>query len=139
MKSPAVIVHGLEMARLALAPGRPVTLLSAEGAAAYAGVGWWQALVGLSRASYPATPMQDILDCGDSPGRALEALRARQALLVLRAEPRIWDDIASRAAAQGGALLHDAPPALDLAQRGAVLRLPAWLGAGTEAPDGTFG
>jgi hypothetical protein len=139
MNSPAVIVHGLEMAHLALAPGRPVTLLSAEGAAAYAGVGWWQALVGQARASYPATPMQDILDCGDAAGRALEALRARQVLLVLRADPRIWDDIAGRAAAQGGVLLREAPPALDLAQRGAVLRLAAWLGAGTQGADDTFG
>jgi hypothetical protein len=139
MKAPAVIVHGLAMARQALAPGLPVTLLSAEGAAAFAGVGWWQALVGLARASYPATPMQDILDCGDAPGRALEALRARQALLVLRAEPRIRDDIAGRAAAQGGVLLRDAPPALDLAQPRATLRLAAWLGTGTRGPDDAFG
>ena len=65
-------------ARLALAPGLPVTLLSAEGAALYMGVGWWQALVGAARASYPATPCADILDCADSPGRAMAALRMGQ-------------------------------------------------------------
>ena len=47
---PAVIVHGLDDARAALAPGRPVTLLSAPGAALYAGCGWWRALVRLAQA-----------------------------------------------------------------------------------------
>jgi hypothetical protein len=136
---PAVIVHGLEMARLAMAPGRPVTLLSAEGAAAYAGVGWWQALVGLARAAFPATEMADILDCGDAPGRALEALRCRQSFLVLRAEARIWDDIAARAAAQGAVVLQAAPPALDLAARGAARLLAAWLERGTQGFDDALG
>jgi len=141
--APAVIVHGVEMARQAMAPGRAVTLLSAEGAAAYAGVGWWQALVGLARAAYPDTPMQDILDCGDAPGRALEALRAQQAFLVLRAESGVWADIAERADTQGGLLLRDAPPALDFAARGALRRLEAWLDwggrAGRTGGDGVVG
>ena len=42
---PAVIVHGLGDARLALSVGLTVTLLSAPGAALYAGCGWWRALV----------------------------------------------------------------------------------------------
>jgi hypothetical protein len=138
--APAVMVHGLEMAQAALRPGRPVTLLSAEGAAAYAGVGWWQALVGLAHAAHPETMVQDILDCGDSPGRALEALRARQALLVLRA-PRqdIQDDITGRAAGQGSVVLPAPPPALDLGQHGAYRHLAAWLDGETPGHDGAFG
>jgi hypothetical protein len=127
IEAPAVIVHGLPTARMALALCRPVTLLSAEGAAAYAGVLWWQALIGLARAEYPNTIMQDILDCGDSSGRALEALRAHQALLVLRAEDRIWTDIAARAAGQGATLLREPPPALDLNDKRAAEQLETWL------------
>jgi hypothetical protein len=125
--SPAVIVHGLEMARAALRPGLPVTLLSGEGAGAYAGVGWWQALVRAAHQDFPQTHMQDILDCGFAPGRALEALRAGQTRLVLRADPRVWADIAERTARLGGVLLAEAPPALDLSAHGALRRLGAWL------------
>jgi hypothetical protein len=122
-----VIVHGLEMARAALRPGHPVTLLSAEGAAAYAGVGWWRALVRAAAQDFPHTDMQDILDCGFAPGRALEALRAGQTRLVLRADPPVWADIAGRTASLGGVLLADAPAALDLSEHGALRRLEAWL------------
>src|SRR6185295_16407063 len=72
---PAVTIHGLDHARAALAPGRGVVLLSAPGAALYAGCGWWRALVAAARAEFPATPMADLLDCADAPGRAMEALR----------------------------------------------------------------
>ena len=125
--SPAVIVHGLGMAQLALETARvcerPITLLSSHGAGAYAGVGWWRAMVQQAGAD------ADILDCGEAPGRALEALRAGQKLIVLRADPRIWDDIAERAARCGGMLFAQAPPALDMAEPNAARRLPAWLQA----------
>jgi hypothetical protein len=121
---PAVIVHGLAQARAALAPGLPVTLLSAPGAALYAGVGWWRALVAASCEGGASPP--DILDCADAPGRALEALRHGQRILVLRA-PTVFDDVAARAATQGAFVLPEAPDALDLAARGAARRLGAWL------------
>ncbi|MEJ0047407.1 MAG: hypothetical protein WDN04_15810 [Rhodospirillales bacterium] len=121
---PAVMVHGLEQARAALAPGLAVTLLSGPAAAVYAGVGWWQALVA---AASGQPPPPHVLDCGEATGRALEALRAGQRLLVLRAEPRLFHNVAERAAQLGGAVLAEAPPALDLAQPGAERRLEAWL------------
>lgn len=125
---PAVMVHGLEHARAALAQGLPVTLLSAPSAGAYAGVGWWRALVTLAADGGTAPP--DILDCGEATGRALEALRAGQRLLVVRAEPALFGNIAERAAQLGAAVLPEAPPALDLARRGALRELDAWLGDG---------
>jgi len=118
---PAVIVHGLADARAALAPGLPVTLLSAPGAGAYAGVGWWRALVRAAGGTV------DVLDCGDAPGRALEALRGRQRLLVLRAPAAVFVDIAERAARVDATLLAVPPPALDLGARGAARQLEAWL------------
>jgi len=115
---PCVIVHDLDGARAALAPGLPVTLLSATGAGVFAGVGWWRALLTACGHTGP-----DLLDCGDAPGRALAALRAGQTRLVLRAPAAIRADIAAR-----GALVLAAPPAaLDLGQPGAARNLQAWL------------
>jgi hypothetical protein len=130
---PAVIVHGLADARAALAPGLPVTLLSAPGAALFAGCLWWRELVAAARSDYPDTPATDILDCADAPGTAMGALRSGLCRLIL------WPNAPSRPAVvaiaerQGGFVLPEAPPALDLAQRNAIRRLPAWLLAPTAA------
>ena len=69
----------------------------------------------------------DILDCGDAPGRAMEALRAGCRLLVLDPAVPAWSLVAARAATVGAALLIERPPALDLAKPGAQRRLQAWL------------
>jgi len=119
---PAIVVHGLDDARRALAPGRAVTLLSGPGAAIYAGCGWWRALVAASGATGP-----DILDCADAPGRAMEALRAGCRLLVLDPAVPAGDLVAARAAAVGARVLAERPPALDLAEPGSLRRLDAWL------------
>ncbi len=126
---PAVIVHSLGMAQAALdiAAGRPVTLLSGEGAGAYAGVAWWHALVAAATAGAPDANLHHVLDCGGAAGRALEALRAGQKLLVLRASAAVWEDLAGRAAGLAATLLADAPPALDMADTRARRRLDAWL------------
>ncbi len=122
MRPPAVIIHGLDDARAALAPGRPVTLLSAPGAAIYAGAGWWRALI---QAASPAHP--DILDCGTAAGRALEALRAGQKTLILRAPAPILAEVTALARTHGATVLSHAPPSLDLAAPGARRQLAGWL------------
>ncbi len=120
---PAVIVHGLADARAAVAPGRPVTLLSAPGAGLYAGSLWWRALIdAVRRADTP-----DILDCADGSGLALAALRAGVPRLVLWPSAPGWAEVAEIAGTLGGVVLTEAPPALDLAQRGAARRLADWL------------
>ena len=126
---PAVVIHGMAHARLALRMGRAVTLLSAMGAASYAGCGWWRALVDAAGDEFPAAPMQDVLDCGTAPSRALEALSLGCRIAVLRPCPA-FSSVAERAAAAGAVLLAQPPPALDLAARGAARRLAAWLGTG---------
>jgi len=131
----AVIVHGLDDARLALSVGRPVTLLSAPGAALYAGCGWWRALVRRLRAEFPSVRFTDVLDCGDGAGQALAALRIGQSMLVLAPSAPGWDEIAAIAAAQGGRVLVAAPVALDLARRGEAPRLHDWLGDRTTPGD----
>lgn len=124
-RPPAVVVHGLPHLRLATEPGLPVTLLSGPGAAIYAGCGWWRALMELGAGANP-----DMLDCADAPGRAMEALRVGCRLLILDPSVPAWRLVASRAAAIGAEVLAQRPPALDLAQRGAGRRLPAWLQGG---------
>jgi hypothetical protein len=128
---PAVIVHGLADARVALAPGLPVTLLSAPGAALYAGCGWWQAMVAAARAEFPAAEMVDILDCADGSGQAMAALRIGVIRLVLWRGASGWSAVATIAAQPGGFVLESAPPALDLAHSGAGPRrdrqLHTWL------------
>lgn len=131
----AVIVHGLEDARTVLALGAPVTLLSAPGAAAYAGCGWWRALVAQARNGFPDVAFSDLLDCGEASGQALAALRIGQANLVLSPAAPGWDAVAAIAAAQGGTVLRDAPPALDLAVPGDRRRLHDWLHLRTTPGD----
>jgi hypothetical protein len=79
MAGPCIEVWGLEQARLvlAIAAGRPVTLLSMRGAARLMGSPWWRVLIGaLDR------PVPHILDCDDAAGRAAGALRAGQPAIV---------------------------------------------------------
>jgi hypothetical protein len=120
---PAVIIHGLADARAAVAPGRPVTLLSAPAAALYAGCLWWRSLVDLVRRD----AVVDLLDCADGSGQAMAALRSGVHNLVLWPEAPGWDAVAEIAGTLGGCVLKEAPLALDMAQRGAVRRLEAWL------------
>jgi hypothetical protein len=134
---PAVVVHGLADIRTALQPGLSVTLLSAPGAALYAGAGWWRALMATAEAEAPGRELIDILDCADAAGRALEALRAGQSLLVLLACPG-RTDIATIACSLGAHLLAARPPALDLAEPGAARRLAGWL-AGPAQGDSSPG
>jgi hypothetical protein len=134
---PAVIVHGPGDVARALAAGRPLVLLSAPGAALYAGAGWWRALVSTAHRRAPALLAADILDCADAAGRALAALRIGQRLLVLDHATPAHASVAAAAAVIGATLLDTPPPALDLAAPAAARRLEAWLARDdTDAPLG---
>jgi hypothetical protein len=130
LRYPAVVVHGLQNARTALADGAPVTLISAPGAALYAGWLWWREVVAQARREYPSTPAVDVLDCADGSGQALAALRGGQQLIVLAPDAPGWAEVAAIAAERGGAVLSRRPAVLDLAMRGASRRLAEWLRGG---------
>jgi hypothetical protein len=132
---PAVVIHGLADARAAMAPSLPVTLLSAPGAALFAGCGWWRALIDFARAEYHGVPIDDILDCGDASGLALGALRIGQQRIVLGQTAPGWRSVAAIAASLGGEVLTSRPPALDMAQRGTDRRLHVWLQVRTTTGD----
>jgi hypothetical protein len=127
---PAVIVHGAEDVRGALSTGLALTLLSAPGAALFAGCLWWRELAGLARLEFPGLVGADVLDCADAAGRAMEAIRVGQACLVLSPAASGFPAVASIAEARGLCLLRQRPPALDMAERGASRRLEAWLRGG---------
>ena len=129
---PAVTVHGLAHAIAALAPARPVTLLSAPGAACYAGCGWWRALVDQARTQHPDAEADDILDCADAAGRALEALRIGQKALILDGGCTAYAAVASAAVECGAVLLDRRPKSLDLAEPRALRRLTNWLDGTTD-------
>ena len=103
-------VHSLAEAREILSAGVPVTLISAPGAALYAGCGWWRALIAAARAACPDTVCVDILDCADATGMALAALRIGLCRLVLWPEAPGRDAAVAIATAMGGFVLP-APPA----------------------------
>ncbi len=124
---PAVIVHGPGDAHAALAPGLPVTLLSAPGAAVFAGCLWWKQVATAAQKANPMTESTDILDCADASGMALAALRSGVCRLVLWQNTPVWDAVAAIANRQGGFVLTRAPPALDLGEPNAIRRLARWL------------
>lgn len=130
---PACIVHGLADARIALAPGLPVTLLSASGAGLYAGCSWWQQLVIQAKGERPDVQVTDILDCADGSGQAMAALRVGISCLVLWLSAPGRAAVAAIAAERGGLVLAAPPPALDLGQRRASRRLVDWLQRGALA------
>jgi len=134
-----VVVHSLADARVALAHGQPVTLLSGEAAALYAGCGWWRALLAAARAEFPLVPIADLLDCADAPGQALAALRIGLRHLILTPDAPGRARVAKIVAGLGGVLLAERPPALDLAEPASRLRLHEWLRARSDPDDGGAG
>ena len=124
---PAIVVHGRAQAEAALQPGLPVLLLSAAGAAGFAGCLWWRALVAQARSAHPATPMQDALDCGAAPGHAMAALRVGQQLIVFASASPAYPAICGAAATLGARVLAARPPTLDLGERDAARHLDTWL------------
>ena len=132
---PAVVIHGLPDARAVLAVGHPVTLLSASGAALYAGCGWWRALIAQARAEHADVPIDDILDCADAPGLALGAIRIGQRRIVLDPAAPGWPSVAAIATSLGGEVLTSRPPSIDMADRTAARRLHDWLQVRTTPGD----
>jgi hypothetical protein len=72
-----IIVHSLADARAAAAAasGAQLTLESAPGAGAYAGIAWFERLIAAMRAEFPALDITAVLDCGDAAEAVMAALR----------------------------------------------------------------
>lgn len=124
--APAITIHGIDHARDALRPGFPVILLSAPGAALYAGCAWWAALIALAGAE-TTTPFTDLLDCADAPGPAMAALRIGLKHLILAPACPAFPTVSAAATPLGAIVLPQRPASLDLAAPGAARHLAAWL------------
>ncbi|MGC9270381.1 hypothetical protein [Acidiphilium sp.] len=119
--APGVVVYDRGQAERVARRG--ATLLSPSGFAVYGGCAWWAAIVA-------DLDVVSLLNCGDGAGRAVEAMRlGLRGVVLLRAVPN-FAAVAEIAAACGALLLDTAPPALDLAERGADRRLAAWMDTG---------
>ena len=101
------VIHSLDQGRAALAADnvdRPVRLQSPPGAAGQHGIGWWLALTRILAEEFPARTIEAVLECGDSPGLALAALRAGVPLVRVSGladeARRKLDDIARQAGAR---------------------------------------
>ncbi len=119
MSAGAIIVHSLDHARAAASVAaeleRSVTLVSAPGAAAYAGPAWFAALVRLVRGEFPSARLRAVLDCGEAPGFALAALREGGIDAVRLAAPQaVLAKVAAIAAQSGAGIDDDEGAGLDL-------------------------
>ncbi len=134
--APAVIIHGLAQARWALSKAGPagVLLLSAPGAAGYAGAAWFLAVVTRARQDFAHARCGAALDCGDAPGLALGAIRAGVRTVILDPSCPAFAAVAAAAEEARAALWDAAPEALDIGgldpkRRADQARLAAWLSA----------
>src|SRR5919106_3190830 len=102
-----VVVHDLQQARSALAEaagfGREIQLRSAPDAAAYAGVGYLQALGA-------AAGDELLIDCGDDPGLVMAALRTGCRKLAFSGSTDLAGRLADMAAQLDADFRHERSP-----------------------------
>jgi hypothetical protein len=141
MVRPAFVIHSLLQAKAALAAaaerGAAVALLSAPGAAAYAGAGWFDAVARAAKAAQPDADMIAILDCSDRADLVQAAFRQGLGHAIFRGEAGVARRLRDIARQRGATLLTRRPPALDLehaADPRAACR--AWLDRGLHAHKG---
>jgi acyl-CoA reductase-like NAD-dependent aldehyde dehydrogenase len=119
IEGPVAVVHTLAHAVGALTAaaqvGRPVVLISAPDAGGYAGPGWFAALVAMAREAVPAAQSSSFLDCGESAGAALAAMRAGIEGVVFTGRAEVVRRLADIARQHGVRFETFRPsPALDL-------------------------
>ncbi|WP_454018635.1 hypothetical protein [Azospirillum sp. Marseille-Q6669] len=111
-------IHGLNDADAACAVatdlGVPLLLVSAPGAAASAGAGWFREVVARATARHPSAAMTAVLDCADRPGDALGALSAGIGAILFTGRLDVAERLGDIAAQRGARLLTALPEALDL-------------------------
>jgi hypothetical protein len=133
MKVRAVIIHELAHARAALAAaaelGVAVELWSAAGAAAYAGAGWFDAVLRAAGNQVPSAVFMGVLDCDDRADLVQAALRQGLKHVCFRGPKAVAARLADIARQGGAALYRKRPRALDLCGRAdADAACRAWLG-----------
>jgi len=128
----AVVVHGradvARAARIAAERGHPVTLLTAPGAADYAGPDALLAMIEAGLAEAPGADVRAVIDCGDAAGRAQAALRAGWRWVVFSGHASARTRLQGISAGLGARVLAERPVALDPLDRAdAQAALSVWL------------
>jgi hypothetical protein len=128
----AIIIHELAHAHAALTAaaelGVPVALWSAPGAAAYAGAGWFSAVLTRAAAAVPGARFSAVLDCADRADLVQAALRQGLAELCYRGPAGLTRRLADIARQQQATLHRRRPVALDLCQaRDPLVACREWL------------
>jgi hypothetical protein len=136
LPGPAITVHWLAHAEAALCAAaearRPVTLLSAPGAAFTVGPLYFREMVALARRAVPGAESLALFDCEAAAGRALEALHCGLEAVVFSGAPAQRAALEAIAGAAGALLVVRRPPALDLLDRDRPDEAAAhWLRHGT--------
>lgn len=131
---PAIVVHGLDhalaAARAAAALGCAVRIRSGPAAAGYAGAAWFAEIARAARRAHPDVRIDAVLDCGDSPGLVLAALRRSVEAVLFTGSPVLRGKLEALAAASGARIESEAAPALDLAgEEDPETACRAWLAA----------
>ena len=120
-RRPAIVVHDRAQAegalRAAAAAGVPVTLWSAPGAAAYAGLGFLGAVFAQAADAVPEAEHDVVVDCEASAVLAHEALGRGFAAVAFAGRGRMRETLRAIAGSQGARLVTTRPgrAALDLA------------------------
>ena len=127
-RRPAIVVHDLDQAtaalRAAAAAGVPVTLWSAPGAAAYAGLGFIGAVFAQAGDAVPQADHDVVVDCGASGVLAHEALSRGFSRVAYRGRGAMRRTLQAIADAERRRLVTAGPgrAALDLARSAAPER-----------------
>lgn len=121
MQHPVIIVHSFEQACAALtsavALSQNLTLLSAADAGMQSGPAWFLSLVEQATNAVPGAEELNItalLDCGDTPGYVLAALRHGLTDICFTGAPEVLTKLTEIAGKQQSMIVCKRPQGLDL-------------------------
>ncbi|MSP82990.1 MAG: hypothetical protein EXQ94_08670 [Alphaproteobacteria bacterium] len=131
----AIVVHDRDDAEAAaaeaLAADVPVILLTAQGAAAFAGVDYLLGMIAQGAAPAPGAKVEAVLDCDEAAGDVLNAIRVGWKRILFTGDPELGAKLADIVGQAGGTLLTRRPEALDLeGERNPHAACRAWLKLG---------
>jgi hypothetical protein len=118
MKRAFFVVHSMSQAKAAVsaaaARNLALTLLSAPGAAAFAGAGWFAAVIRKARESRPDMDIAAILDCGPRADLVQAAFREKLTQVVFTGDARQVRPLRDIARQWQAEILRRRPKACDL-------------------------
>ena len=120
VSDPSIVVHGAAHAKIALSVavelGVPVILESPAGAGRYLGAKVFNQMLDEAARDYPRARYSAVLDCGDSAGTVMNALRNGVGAIRIEARDDVLARLADIAAAHGARIVTHKAAALDLAR-----------------------